>query len=283
MNAKLDSISAVHPMLQAYGRLFGSAPRSGFTLITRPAVERAVVKAGASPTLLRGASDLAHPFAGVTAADLDTPAAAGRLLLEVLGGCGAMIVSPWTDDRRPASRTGWVSAEQWLAHRGGAAAPARAPAPASARSVEVRSEPRPAPAVRAPAAPEPTPRAEEETTPPVRQPFGRFLRAKGRITLEQLIDALTWQRQQRPRVGHIAVDKKLITLQDLSDVLQKRTAGEPFLETAVRLGLLTPAQARWVLNQQTVRHRRIGEYFVEQGILSRLELARLLSEHATGA
>jgi hypothetical protein len=112
-----------------------------------------------------------------------------------------------------------------------------------------------------------------------RRPFGRFLRGRGRITLQQLIDAVEWQRRQRPKVGAIAVERRLLSHAEVVEVLRLREPREPFLRTAVRLGLLTPEQARWVLANQLLSHRRIGEYFVERGLLTARELEEFLREH----
>lgn len=257
---------AAHPFTRAQARLFGHAPRTGFTLLARGEIERAVLAAGGALALLREeASELRRGLDG----GLDKPELAARFLLDVLGRRAACAVMAWSSDAPPwAERAARFAEGDDLDAFGFDAAPDALDF-IGGRAHTVRAEP-------ASKAPQPSSRV---TPAEDRQLFGRFLRARGHITLQQLIDALTWQRQQRPRVGRIAVDWRILTLSQVCLVLRDREPSEPFLEAAVRLGVLTPAQQQMILGQQAKLHKRLGEYFVEKGILSRADLARLLFEH----
>ncbi|MCK6546969.1 hypothetical protein L6R52_14055 [Myxococcota bacterium] len=164
------------------------------------------------------------------------------------------------------------------------------------KPVEVKkSEPaKPAPAPKAPEPPKPAP-AEAAPSPQSAQPappplkrdrtaaaenalLGRFLHNRGLITLSQLIAAVVWQRRSRPSVGELAVERRYLSLTDVLEVLRRRGPGEYFCDAAVRCGFLTQGQADELLDEQRKLQRRIGDYFVEHGILSRQVVDRLAEE-----
>lgn len=114
--------------------------------------------------------------------------------------------------------------------------------------------------------------------------LGEFLYYSRRVPFEALIEAIAWQRQQRPRVGRIAVECGYLTDDQVLDVLERRRqAGAldvPFAEYAARVGLLTPFARLAVLARQGKLQRRIGRYFVERGWLTEKELALARAEVA---
>jgi hypothetical protein len=173
--------------------------------------------------------------------------------------------------------------------------PARraSPAPRRRESPPPPPSPPPAPVPRkaAPVRPRraaPRPRAARGSAavpmPARRLRMGEFLYYSRRIPFEALIEAIAWQRQQRPRVGRIAVDCGYLTHDQVLDVLeQRRQAGAqdvPFAEYAARLGLLTPFARLAVLARQGKLQRRIGRFFVERGWLTERELALARAEVA---
>jgi hypothetical protein len=112
--------------------------------------------------------------------------------------------------------------------------------------------------------------------------FGHYLFSCGVIAYRQLIDALVWQRRQRPTIGELAQRFGWLTPEETARIGRDRGPYARFGERAIRLGLLTPAQARSLLLHQRTLHRRIGRYFIEQGILSEAEIERFavqLDEH----
>ena len=108
--------------------------------------------------------------------------------------------------------------------------------------------------------------------------FGRFLLARGHITLQQLIDAVRWQRAQRPPVGRIAINWGILSATQVYEILSHKNPEDRFCDVAVRRGYMTGFQRLAVLGRQREMQKPIGSYFVEQGILSREEIEGLAAE-----
>jgi hypothetical protein len=113
--------------------------------------------------------------------------------------------------------------------------------------------------------------------------FGQYLYNRGLITYPQLIEALVWQRQQRPSIGQLAVNFGWLKSEDTLRVVRTSgTAYSRFGERAIHLGLLSSGQVQVLLRHQRNLHQKLGEYFIELGILSRKEVEHLalkLVEH----
>lgn len=113
--------------------------------------------------------------------------------------------------------------------------------------------------------------------------FGQYLYNRGLISYQQLIEALVWQRRQRPSLGQLAINFGWLKSEDTERVTRSRgTVHSRFGERAIRLGLLSSGQVQVLLRHQRTLHRKLGEYFVEHGILSIEEvehLAQKLAEH----
>ena len=106
--------------------------------------------------------------------------------------------------------------------------------------------------------------------------LGQFLFYSGRISWRTLIESLTWQRVQRPLFGQIILAWGYATPRDIRELLTYRHAHEPIGDAAVRMGVLTPKARDAVVGRQRGLQRRLGEYFVEKGILTQRELQELL-------
>lgn len=152
---------------------------------------------------------------------------------------------------------------------------------------EARPSPRPRPwsTPRAPPPPPAPPRhegrpvrasARREDLPRRRLRFAEFLYYSGRVRWSELVDAIAWQRTQRPPVGRIAVEFGFLATDDVGVILERRReAGAnsvPFGEWAVRLGFLTSFQLLATLGQQLRLQRPIGQFFVERGLLEEDEI-----------
>ena len=98
--------------------------------------------------------------------------------------------------------------------------------------------------------------------------FGQYIYYYGHIAYRQLIDAIIWQRIQRPLIGNIAVRWKWLYEDDVREILKQRLRGEKFGESALRGGYLTPEELRIILGRQRILQPRIGKYFVERKILT---------------
>jgi hypothetical protein len=168
-------------------------------------------------------------------------------------------------------------------------------APSSVWTPPVWTPPRPARATRA--SPRPSARASERRAPPEPTPrpahrsgaprvrvgvrpqdlprrklrFAEYLYYSGRIGWDDLVEAIAWQRAQRPPLGRIAVDFGYLAPEHVAMLLERRRAaaaiGVPFGEWAVREGFLTPFQLLAIVGQQAKLQRPIGQFFVERGIL----------------
>ncbi len=111
--------------------------------------------------------------------------------------------------------------------------------------------------------------------------IGLFLYYQGIITYRQLIDALIWQRKQRPNLGDIAQRWGWLSEQDVKAILRHRGLFGRFGEKAVTLEFLTERQLNTLLFYQRSRQQKLGRYFVEHCILSAEEMERLATEQKT--
>ena len=103
--------------------------------------------------------------------------------------------------------------------------------------------------------------------PPRRIFIGQFLYYSRVISLRQMWDAIVWQRIQRPRLGDIACQLSWLNPFDIQNILRQRKRGELFGEFALRTGCLSPYQVLVLLGRQKIHQPRIGNYFIERGIL----------------
>jgi hypothetical protein len=106
--------------------------------------------------------------------------------------------------------------------------------------------------------------------------LAEYLYYSGRVGWQDYVAAVAWQRGQRPAIGRLAVELGLLGQRDVSDLLERRrrdgAQAEPFGEFAVRRGFLTRTQLLAVVGRQKQGERRIGQYFMERGLLNTLEL-----------
>jgi len=147
-----------------------------------------------------------------------------------------------------------------------------APARPSAQPAPAPRPPRPA--RRRPAA---APR-DLPGLPPLPLEFGIFAYYCGRISYRTLIDALVWQRRQRPALGAIARQWGWLSESQVNAILDNRGLFGRFGRKAVELGLLNPLQVAALLRHQRSRQQRLGQYFIDRGLLSPAETDRLASD-----
>ena len=107
--------------------------------------------------------------------------------------------------------------------------------------------------------------------------FGMFTYYQGNVTYQQLIEALVWQRRQRPTLGVIARKWGWLSEAKVSQILGHRGHAARFGKKAVELGYLKPHQVEALLQHQRSLQTRIGQYFIEKGLLSEEE-ADLISQ-----
>ncbi|MGC4000191.1 MAG: molecular chaperone DnaJ [Anaeromyxobacter sp.] len=200
--------------------------------------------------------------------------------------------------RRPASEA--RDAARRRAEAAAAAAAAEAAANAAAPEPPPGRAQRPAPSAAAPGPAAAPARDPGSTVPghrvrysvhPDQLPrrklrFAEYLYYTGRVPWTALVEAIAWQRTQRPPVGRIAVEWGFLEPDDVGRILEQRrvesATATPFGEYAVRLGYLTSFQLLAVLGRQLRLQRRIGEFFVARGWLDAEEiddLRRRIARH----
>ncbi|BDG08511.1 J domain-containing protein [Anaeromyxobacter paludicola] len=120
----------------------------------------------------------------------------------------------------------------------------------------------------------------EAGLPRRRLKLAEFLYYSGKVPWSAMVEAVAWQRRQRPAVGAIATGFGFLTPAEVAELLARRLAEAasqvPFGEYALREGYLTPFQLLATLGRQLRLQRPIGQFFVERGLLDDddLELLR---------
>ena len=282
-----------HTVLKAYSVLYGELPGGSTLFLDRKSLRKQW------EARARGLSQTQSPGSWGRAAqredtlDFEELDWAYRSLLDLLGGRDQALVSAWACENIEAVNAVLHKGRNLLTTRRtapGKAVPAAASASNGARLDAGTRVEHSHPV--APIAP-PSPIAPPETAtrdfdpprvavtapgPRVRPMFGRFLLARGHITLQQLIDAVRWQRAQRPPVGRIAMNWGILSANQVYEVLSDKKPQDRFCDVAVRKGFMTGYQRLAVLGRQREMQKPIGSYFVEHGILSRDEIEGLAAE-----
>ncbi|MDD2557828.1 MAG: J domain-containing protein [Desulfuromonadaceae bacterium] len=109
---------------------------------------------------------------------------------------------------------------------------------------------------------------------------GLYLYHRGVITYAEMIEALVWQRRQRPVIGDLAVRWGWLNGSDIQILNRQGAFRGRFGARAVHYGYLTPFQVQVLLRYQRSCQQPFAQYFVEQGILSAAEVKRLMREQA---
>ena len=105
--------------------------------------------------------------------------------------------------------------------------------------------------------------------------LGQFLYYSGLISWQTLIEAICWQRRQRPLIGQLAMAWGLISSQDVIRILTVRTFDEKFGECAVRIGYISSFEQSALVGKQRKLHCPFGAYFIESGILSSTDIMNI--------
>lgn len=109
---------------------------------------------------------------------------------------------------------------------------------------------------------------------------GIFLYHMGVITYAEVIEALVWQRRQRPVIGDLAIRWGWLTEKDIQFINRQGAFKGRFGARAEHGGYLTPFQVQVLLRYQQSCQQPFAQYFVEQGILSANEVKRLMRAQA---
>ena len=110
--------------------------------------------------------------------------------------------------------------------------------------------------------------------------FGQYLLEKGRITSQQLVDALEYQKSITAPIGALALDQGLLTVDQIKLILGRQLKSEKrFGELAVSLGLLTQARVDELIQTQSSHKLLLGEALMVKGYISVETLERELKEY----
>jgi len=107
--------------------------------------------------------------------------------------------------------------------------------------------------------------------------LGQYLYYSGRISWKDMIDAIVWQGEQRPKIGQLALQAGIMSSQQIVTVLSKRSGDERFASCAQRCGFLSSRQRIALIGRQRKMQRCIGEFFVERGLITTRDLSELLT------
>lgn len=108
--------------------------------------------------------------------------------------------------------------------------------------------------------------------------FAEFLYFNRVIPWASYVNALVWQRRQRPRIGEIAQKWRWVSSGQIESILRMRRPGEKFGEALVRHGFITPFALDVLLRYQRKIQKPIGLYFVRHGLMSEWDVGRFLLE-----
>lgn len=99
--------------------------------------------------------------------------------------------------------------------------------------------------------------------------FGRFLKAKGLITEEDIFNARMLQKRQNRKIGEIAVERGIMDIDSVERLLvYQEETGIRFGELAVRLGHISQEQLDELLEYMEKSYIYFGEALVRLGILA---------------
>jgi hypothetical protein len=114
--------------------------------------------------------------------------------------------------------------------------------------------------------------------PEQRHEIGRYLYYRGCIPYHMLLKALSWQMRQRPALGIIAKRWDWLNDKHISAILGYRGMPLFFGQRALQLGFLSSYQARILLAYQRTLQKKLGQYFVQHGVLSREKMEQMVAD-----
>lgn len=112
--------------------------------------------------------------------------------------------------------------------------------------------------------------------------FAEFLYYNKIITWDELIKSIVWQRQQRDKLGEIALRWKYLRNNELKILGKYKKYNELIGEVFLRFNRISSFQLRTLLYQQQREQPRIGEFFLSNRKISGYDVDRyvyLLNQH----
>lgn len=104
--------------------------------------------------------------------------------------------------------------------------------------------------------------------PKRRLKIGQYLYYSQMISWQELIDAIVWQKKQRPLFGQIAKDWGYLTSEDIMTIIRQKKYHDRFGDYALRNGYLTSFQQMAVAGRQRFCQPLIGRHFIRKGVFT---------------
>ena len=109
--------------------------------------------------------------------------------------------------------------------------------------------------------------------------FGQYLVRMGKVTQDDIEEALLLQEVLEDTLGATALARDLITFRQVGDILDRiDESGEDFTEAAIGLGLLSTGQIEKLNREVEQSHFRLGQLLVATTKLSQAGLEAQLVE-----
>lgn len=112
------------------------------------------------------------------------------------------------------------------------------------------------------------------------QYFGQYLLSKNKITADQLVEVMDYERSARVKLGLLAMNANFMTAEQVEKIHElQRVKDQRFGELAVAQGYLTYAQLEDLLENQHCRHLGLSQVLVDKGYLTLVELEDILANY----
>lgn len=114
--------------------------------------------------------------------------------------------------------------------------------------------------------------------------FGLYLKKKGVITAEQLVDALDEQHGNLVSIGQLAMEEGVLSARDVFSVLrsQRSLPSDRFGEVAIVIGVMRTPDLHRLLALQWARKSLLGAVLVRQGSVSQARVEEELAAYRRG-
>lgn len=114
----------------------------------------------------------------------------------------------------------------------------------------------------------------------VNQYFGQYLLNNKKITAEQLVEVMDYERSVRVKLGVLAINAGFMTAEQVENIYQlQRVKDQRFGELAVAQGHLTYAQLEDLLGNQHCRHLALSQVLVDKEYFTLAQLEEILTSY----
>ncbi|MCU0822016.1 MAG: DnaJ domain-containing protein, partial [Spirochaetes bacterium] len=109
--------------------------------------------------------------------------------------------------------------------------------------------------------------------------IGQFLFWCKVITWKSLIEAIVWQRNQRPLFGEIARNWNILSDNEIRTIITEKNVTDRIGDYAFKKGYISQFEHLAIIGRQRSLQRPIGEFFVDNGYLSFETMEAMAAEH----